>query len=196
MYPRVMRLLRVALLAVALPGAAASSGCQRSMAPLCRQMCACSPCSQVDFDACVTKAETAQQSAEKSGCVDPFDTLVSCLEDNVSCGKNGAGPGTDQCVRADRAMVLCDGSVSPFGTTCDEASVKIEACTGTIPTTPKPPQQSSCAGFSACAAKCTLAQPCEVISGTASKAPLTACVMQCQMLMGGGPPPGGGPKHD
>lgn len=192
-----MRLLRVALLAVALAGAAGSSGCQRSMAPLCRQLCACSPCSQVDFDACVTKAETAQQSAEKSGCADPFDTLVSCLEDKVSCGKNGAGPGTDQCVRADRAMVVCDGSVSPFGSVCDESSVKIEACTGTVaPPQPQLPPQIPCAGFRACAAKCTLAQPCEVLSGTTSKDPLIACVATCQMVMGGGPPPGGGPKHD
>jgi len=194
--PLPVRFTLVALaLALAFVGVAASAGCQRSMAPMCRQICHCSRCTPLDFDTCVTRAETAQQSAEKSGCSVIFDTLVNCVEDNFSCGVDGAGPGTDQCARADVAMVLCDGSISPFGSACDEAAVRTQACTGMIPT-PQVQKLLSCGGVPACMARCTLAQPCEVLNGTASKAPLTACINQCQKPMGGGPPPGGGSKHE
>jgi hypothetical protein len=187
-----MRLLPFAFLALTVT---ASLGCRRSMAPLCRQMCTCSPCTQDDFDACVTDAEAAQASAEKSECAAPFDTLVSCLEDNVSCRKtDGLGFGTDKCNRADRAMVLCDGSVSPFGSLCEEAIIKTEACTGVLSTQPKN-FAIPCVGVGECVAKCELAQPCEVLDGTAPKKPLLDCVNACQSGTGSGGSFGGGPKH-
>ena len=193
-----MRLLPFALLALTTLTAAASIGCRRSMAPICRQLCTCSPCTPDDFDLCVAKADVAQAHAESSDCAAPFDTLVSCLEDNVSCREGtGEGAGTDKCNRADRAMVLCDGSVNPFATPCEEAPIKAQACTSNVPTTPVKPT-FPCNGFSLCIAECTLAQPCEVLNGTKSNQPLVDCNNACQTMIGPGSGgfEGGGPKHD
>src|ERR1700733_12518380 len=104
-----MRPLAFALAALTL---AAAPGCRKSMAPPCRDLCACSHCTDNDFDACVTRSEAAQATAEKKGCVDAFDTFVDCFEANVSC-RDGQGAGTDQCVRAEASLLLCAGHGSP-----------------------------------------------------------------------------------
>jgi hypothetical protein len=174
------RILGGVLAGLALP-AAAALGCRTSLAPACRDMCLCSPCTDNDFDTCVTSGEAAQAAAEKQGCLDAFDTYLGCFEDNASCHT----PASDPCIRAEIALLACSGRGSPFTSTCDQAQVKADQCNGSVTT----PAAVVCEGLVACTAQCTLNASCDAILGMVPDPALTTCTNACEADAGISLPP-------
>ncbi|APR81455.1 Hypothetical protein A7982_06804 [Minicystis rosea] len=154
--------------------ALAPMACRKSMAPACRQVCACVPCTDNDLDACIEKAETAQDHADSVSCTEPFEALVDCFERRVSCSQGTASASND-CSRATKALASCADAGNPFSTVCEESTAKISTCTG------KPSQGNggACTGQNACQAACIVEAPCEAIDGTMFVQTFNDCVNRC-----------------
>jgi hypothetical protein len=121
MRPSALALPTALLLAVV------AAGCDKPITSICRQICECSPCTDNDFDNCVTLAQDAETKAQKKGasCSAKFDTFLTCFDDNLSC-QMGAGAGTSKCAAQEAATIsgactgvnLCD-AVCILATSCD-----------------------------------------------------------------------------
>lgn len=165
---------RVIALALALASMAlAATGCRKSMAPVCRQICTCSPCTGADLDACVEKVEAAQENAEDQGCARQFDDVVGCFETTASCG-DGAAASTERCTRVEDAFRVCADAGSPFSTVCEQATRKLSGCAGSPMKT-----ISDCAPRDACLAQCTLMVDCDVILGKKPDSSFNDCTSAC-----------------
>lgn len=159
-------------------------GCRKSVAPACRQVCACSPCTGADLDTCVEKAEAAQASAEKSSCGDEFEAFVGCFEDTASCG-DGNLVMTHRCTRVEETLKVCADAGNPFASVCDEALAKVGTCTGV----PPQPQTSPCTGVTACTLACVLAAECDVLLGFRFDQDFADCTNACTGTMSPPKPP-------
>jgi len=173
-----MRLPALALLAVAL----VTAGCRKSVAPACRQLCACSPCTDHDLDGCVDKASTSQESAEDKGCTEVFDTFVDCFERHVTCDTS-ADTLTTSCGRAATNLTTCTDAGSPFATICEDAADRTRACVPNF----KPSIMQACNGLLACQSACVLAAPCDVIAGATFDQTFNDCINACSGVVS--PPP-------
>jgi hypothetical protein len=172
---------RVIVLALAALGPLPiAAGCQKSMAPVCRQICECSPCTGADFDACVEKAEAAQDQATDRGCVPQFEDFIGCFETTVTCEQGPAS--TSRCTRVGEALRACAGRGNPFATVCEEAAQRISEC---IQGTVKP--SSTCSPQEACQGACVVAADCDVILGKKSDPAFSDCTIAC--LGAVSPPP-------
>lgn len=178
-----MRLHALALLTLAL----AATGCRKSMAPGCRILCTCSPCTDDDLDGCLDKAEKAQDEAIAKGCGEVFDTFVSCFEDTARC-KGTSSATTDACSRAERNLRTCADAGSPFADVCAEAQAKIANCTPNQ----MPVPSKDCSGQTECTSVCVLAAPCAALTGQVFDQTFNNCVNACNGLVnngGGSTPP-------
>ena len=174
----VLALLPAALALLAMP---VSCG-NRDIDSICHQSCACSPCTRGDLEACLTKGDTAEATAQTKKCTEQLDALLSCLAENLSC-QDGAGPGTSKCSIEETKLVACSGAGNPFSTPCEEATQKTNLCNGNTQ-----PLTSSCPAVNACVSLCVLAQPCDVISGQTFSEPYNDCQNACTST----PPTGSG----
>ena len=165
----------LALFSALLALLAAPAGCgDRTIDSICHQSCDCSPCTRTDLDACVTKGQTAEATAQKKNCEAQFDTLLSCFDENLSC-QAGEGAGTTECSKQEAMLMTCAGIGNPFTTPCQEAAQKSAGCSGsTVQNT-----AGSCPAVSACQSLCVLAQPCEVINGQTFSQDFQDCENQC-----------------
>ncbi|MFT3776049.1 MAG: hypothetical protein QM820_62695 [Minicystis sp.] len=162
----------------------ALAGCKSSVVPACREICNCSPCTTSDLDACVDKAQKAQESAYAQQCTEVFDTFVDCFETHVTCSQGTAVLG-EGCSRAERNLATCADAGSPFATVCDEAAAKVLEC---LPKT-MPGTQPACTGATACQSRCIVQASCEVISGMQFDQTFNDCINQCSGIPT--PSPGG-----
>jgi hypothetical protein len=154
------------------------------MAPACRVICTCSPCSDADFDACLDQAEKAQDHAADAECTPVFDTFVDCFEAKATCHGPTASP-IDGCTRAESKLRTCADAGNPFASVCEDAEVKTAAC---VPG--KVPQPvSTCPEQAACSAACIVAASCDAISGAVFDKTFSDCLNGCAGITPGGPPP-------
>jgi hypothetical protein len=70
---------------LALGAPALLTGCGASVADYCEQLCDCEGCSDNELDECIDEGEDVQDDAEREGCDDQFDELISCLDDEAEC---------------------------------------------------------------------------------------------------------------
>lgn len=176
------RLSALALLTLSL----APAGCRKSMAPGCRLVCTCSPCTDNDLDTCLEEAEKAQDDAIEKGCAELFDTFVGCFEDNARCDGTSVAS-IDDCSRAARNLRACAGAGNPFSSVCEEAQNKLASCTpGQMPS-----PVSNCSGPSACSSECVIAAPCEALTGQKFDQTFNDCINRCTGVVNDGPPPPG-----
>jgi hypothetical protein len=70
---------------LALGAPALLTGCGASVADYCEQMCDCEGCSDNQLDDCIDEGEDVEDDAEREGCDDQFDELISCLDDEAEC---------------------------------------------------------------------------------------------------------------
>ena len=61
------------------------SGCGYSVADFCDDACDCEGCSDAEYDECIDDFEDAERKAEREGCDDQFDELMSCIDDEFRC---------------------------------------------------------------------------------------------------------------
>jgi hypothetical protein len=176
----VSRLQALALLTLAL----APAGCRKSMAPGCRIVCTCSPCTDNDLDSCLDKAEKAQDDAVAKGCTEAFDTFVGCFEDNARCKGTSIISIDDHCTRAASNLRLCADAGNPFASVCEEAQNKLVMC---IPGQMAGPT-GDCTGQAACTSECVLAAPCETLTGQKFDQTFNDCMNACSGVINGGPP--------
>jgi hypothetical protein len=173
--------LRPAVVFAALASVLALASCKRSVTSVCRQQCECSPCTDYDLDQCVETAEKAAEKAAKANCVDQFDDLIGCYDDNLSC-KAAIGTGTDECADAERLLRNCSSSVpNPFLSVCAQAQIKFNTCIGS---NQPPEEQDNCTGATACQAACVVDATCPaLLNGETS---FIECVSSCQDFGSGG----------
>ena len=164
----------LALFSATLALLAAPAGCtNRTITSICHQFCDCAPCTKHDLDACVTKGETAETSAQKKNCSNHFNALLTCIDENLSC-QPGFGVGTDKCTKEEEGLRTCGGLEDPFVTPCAQAALRVSGCNGN-----GNPTQTPCPPILACSALCTLAQPCDVLNGMTFSQPFQDCQNQC-----------------
>ena len=74
-----MILKKMMVLAVAaMVSSAFFGGCGDSVESICQKQCDCGKCSEKKLNDCINEGNLEQQEAEKNGCGDDFDELVSC----------------------------------------------------------------------------------------------------------------------
>lgn len=168
---RIPSLAALALAAIAL----APAGCNQTARSICRQRCACLPCTPADEQGCLDQADAAEVLVAKKSCEAQLDALMTCLDENLSC-QGGTGPGTDQCDKQQTKLFACAGISNPFATPCEEASIKSAMCLGSPP---PPITGAACPANAACSAQCILDAECDVIIGNTFSKPFQDCFSAC-----------------
>lgn len=91
---------------IAIVALAALPGCGDSIEDLCDDVCDCTGCSDREYDECIDTYEDLERDAEREGCEDAFDELLSCSSDEFEChggdvdidGCNGELADYDHCL--------------------------------------------------------------------------------------------------
>jgi hypothetical protein len=71
------------MMAVAL--ATGGLACGTSAASLCDEYCECEGCSDNELDECIDDIEDNERRADNEGCLDQYDDLLACYDDEGEC---------------------------------------------------------------------------------------------------------------
>ena len=72
----------IAALALAASGLTACGG---SISSICDAICDCEGCSDDEYDECIDEGEDQEHDADREGCLDQYDELVACLDEEAEC---------------------------------------------------------------------------------------------------------------
>ena len=74
------------------------AACGGSAGALCDEFCECEGCSDSEYDECVDELEDDEREADNEGCLDQYDDLLACYDDEAECrdgdhfDADGCGP--------------------------------------------------------------------------------------------------------
>jgi len=172
-----MSLLPRTILGLATVVVLSASGCGTSASSLCRDICDCQGCSEVQEQDCVDDIEDVEKNAEDEGCADQADELLSCYGDQLECREGNVD--ADGCDAENDALNNCIGgrsSPSPRpgrgvgGSLCDAAADICSAGEGS-----SGEDEFECSGSAECVSRCVVdADSCDF-----NDEDLASCVNDC-----------------
>ena len=90
--------------------------CAVTPSDICEAICDCTGCSDNELAACIDDLEDEQRLAEREGCDEEYDAVLSCFDDEIEC--RGSGYDLDGCDGELEDLDKCffgTGSVGPGG---------------------------------------------------------------------------------